>query len=242
MAKIPQGLINLLEQIEEKNVAVVCQKLHITDTVEYKLYASKAAQKNCEKEYLIKVFSGGSDLQKIYKTIEPYLFIGGCAPGIGIAFNIVDACFCAALGNYLGAFVAIISCFPIPGFKVIGKGIEKLFVEILRKVNPRHLSSLIKMLGERLSMLHFHTTESYIIIREQIEKLFPWIHNNPFVEPVFQELSRIVQHFPKMSEKVSTTVCKTGEELSKKYSIQPKPLLSTTQRANYGIGGKTLKP
>lgn len=214
MAHIPSGLINLLEQIEEKNIASVCQKLHITDTVGYKSYSMKVAKRNCEKEYLLKVFKSGGDLQRLYNSIENYLFIGGCVPGVGVAFNIIDACFCAALGNWLGAFVAIISCFPIPGFKVVGKGIEKgmslVLKELVGKISLFTATDGLKMLEKQMTKIGLYGIKkqgSYTInfinlkpIEEQFEQMFLEWHN-PFAENVVREIFKFAFSIQKRATK-----------------------------------------
>lgn len=245
MAKIPSFFLNALKDVPESTLEKVFRALKITEKDVFKKHvASSVASRTIYKDFVFSLF--GCDkaiVASLYASLEGLLFIGGCAPGVGIAFNLVDACFCFILGNWLGCFVAIISCFPIPGFKIAGKGLEKFFVAVLRKIQPKQLLSLTKSLGNRLSRIGFHTDKSYMIIREQIEKIIPEIHN-PFVETIFRELSNIIQHFPQASKKVTNTVCKSGEDLTKKYSVQPKPLLSVTQRqvTNYQVGkfGTTL--
>lgn len=229
MPKVPQVLIQLIEETEERYIAVVFQKLHLSDTIAYKSYTKRYAKKNCEKEYLVKIFTSGGDLQNLYKTIEPYLFFGGCAPGVGIAFNLIDACFCWALGNWLGSLVAIISCFPIPGFKVAGKGLEKILLTLLKRISPSKLMVFLRGLGSRLSNIRFHSSKSYIIIREQIESIIPYL-DDPFAEPSIREFAKIIRRFPVRQKEITKAVSKSGKELMQEYTLQPK-LLEVTSKS-----------
>jgi hypothetical protein len=239
MPKVPQVLIQLIEETEEKYIAAVFQKLHLSDTIAYKSYTKKYAKKNFEKEYLVKIFTSGGDVQNLYKTIEPYLLIGGCSPGVGIAFNLIDACFCWALGNWLGCLVAIISCFPIPGFKVVGKGLEKLLVVLLKRITPSKIMGLLRRLGSRLSNIGFLSDKSYIIIREQIEAIMPYL-NNPFAESFIKEFAKVVKRFPVRQNGISKVVSKSGEELMQEYTLQPK-LLEITSKSKI-LSGSSQQP
>lgn len=229
MPKVPHVLIQLIEETEEKYIAAVFQKLHLSETIAYKSYTKRYAKKNCEKEYLVRIFASGGDLQNLYKTIEPYLLGGGCIPGVGIAFNLIDACFCWALGNWLGCLVAIISCFPIPGFKVAGKGLEKLLVVLLKRISPSKIMGFIGRLGSRLSNIGFHSDKSYIIIREQIEAIMPYLHD-PFAESFIREFAKIIKRFPVRQNGISKAVSKSGEELMRERTLQLK-LLEVTSKS-----------
>lgn len=239
MAKVPTFIINAVKDVPEHAFERVLKALKITEKDVFKKHAaSRTASKTLYSDFVLSLFNcDRAVVAALYASIEGALFIGGCAPGVGIAFNIIDACFCFILGNWLGVFVAVISCFPIPGFKIAGKGLEKFIVAVLRKISPNQLFSFVKKLGTRLSQIGIHTNKSYMIIREQIEKLIPELHN-PFIEAIFKELSKIIKRFPRASEQVSASVCKTGEELSKKYGIHASPLLTITQRqiTNHQVG------
>ena len=154
MPKVPASILNILKGIPEHQLHTVCSKLKITETMEYRSFVAKNAhvQNPCTTFLETQLTSGNTTtLSKIYHSIEGFLFIGGCAPGIGIAFNLIDACFCFALGNFFGCFVAIISCFPIPGFKVAGKGLEKILVGLLKHISPTKLiNSFNKELNKRI--------------------------------------------------------------------------------------------
>ena len=232
MPSIPSGLIHLLEQVEEKNISSVCSKVCLTETAAYKSYSAKVAKKNCEKEFLINTFAKGGDIQGIYKAIEPFLFIGGCAPGVGIAFNIIDACFCAALGNWVGAAVAIVSCFPIPGFKVLGKGLEKSMSTVLKEIAGklpaasfldgmgllRRQLTRIGLLGIEKQGLHTIKPVDYSVIQEQLERMFEgW--NSPFAEKMLKDLFKVLFN---AEEKGIKFVSSNIEDLSMKYGITPR--------------------
>lgn len=223
MAKVPTFLFNALNDIPEVALEKVFKSLKVTEKDVFKKHlAAHATSKTIYKDFVLSLF--GCDravVASLYATVEGVLFVGGCAPGIGIAFNLIDACFCFILGNWLGCFVAIISCFPIPGFKIAGKGLEKFFVAILHKISPQQLLSLTKKIGIRLSRIGFHADKSYMMIREQIEKMIPEIHN-PFVETIIRELSNIIKKYPVATSKMSNSVCKTGKELTDIYTIQSK--------------------
>lgn len=231
MSNLPSGFIRLLEQIEEKNIVAVCQRLRLTETAVYKSYSTKVAKKNCEKEFLLYTFTGGGDVQALYKAIEPFLFIGGCAPGIGIAFNIIDACFCAALGNWVGAVIAIVSCFPIPGFKVVGKGLEKgmsaLLKEIACNISPNSVLNAMSLLRKQLTKigllgiekqgLHTIKPVDYSLIQKQLENMFSeW--KNPYAEKMIKDLFKV---FFKAEEKGSKAINLKFGDLTKKYDITP---------------------
>ena len=225
MAKVPVFFMNVIRDVPDSAFEKVLKSLKITEKDVFKKHvASHVAKNTIYKDFVLSLF--GCDkaiVASLYASIEAVLFVGGCAPGVGIAFNIIDACFCFILGNWFGCLVAIISCFPIPGFKIAGKGLEKFFVTVLRKVSPQQLIHLTKKLGVRLSRIGFHSNNSYIVIREQIEKLIPEIHN-PFVETIIRELSNIIKKYPVAFKKVSDSVCKTGKTLSENYSLQTKQL------------------
>jgi len=234
MPKVPSSVLRLLTDLPENQIASVCKSLRITETAEYKKYvASQYRSSSPCKDFLVAQLGGGnkSTLQAIYSSIEGFLFVGGCAPGIGIAFNLIDACFCFALGNFFGCFVAIVSCFPIPGFKVAGKGLEKILVGLLKHITPTKLMGFIKALQKRLmnyfgegflfnSGLH---QKSLALIRKQLENLIPCI-DNPFAAEIIKTLSELLKHFPSSTKAVSDKVCKSGKDLISDYSVHPKEI------------------
>jgi len=233
MAQVPSFLLNMIRDVPESAFERVMVSLKITERKEFKEYASKRiASKTLYGDFVLTLFSyDRAAVATLYKSIEGVLFVGGCVPGVGIAFNLVDACFCFILGNWLGCFVAILSCFPIPGFKLAGKGAEKFIMVLLKRISPLHLQSLIKKLGLRLSKTGYHTTESYIAIRKRIESLLPGLHN-PFVECIIRELSKIIQRFPVSSNGISKSVSQSGGDLIQRHSIQPK-LLEMTRKSSH---------
>lgn len=235
MAGLSSGTLKILSKLimdlPEKNVAFVCNALKLTESVTFKKHAaSHFAKDKLYRDYLISLFSTPSgELTKIYHSIEGVLFVGGCAPGVGIAFNLIDFGFCVALGNYIGAFVALISCFPIPGFKLVGKGIDKMIMTLLKKIKPSELFKFVKILGTRLEKIGFHSTRSYALIRQNLEMLVIGLHNNPFAEEIVKTLGKILDRFPVIEQKVSKTISKSGNELLSNYSVKPRSI------SNYSI-------
>lgn len=153
MPKIPDVLLQKLMDMPDNFVDEACKKMGITDTLEFQLYMDAPFVINkSSKNYLRKVLSSSdtAKIQAIYSEIELGLMLGGCVPYIGIIVNIVDACFCFALGNMFGCFIAIISCFPIPGFKVIGKGLDVIITDLLKKISPTEIAQISKELTKRL--------------------------------------------------------------------------------------------
>ena len=233
MAGVSSGMLKVMSQmimgLPEKNVASVCKTLKLTESATFRRYASSHYTKETlYREYLISIFSGPTgELSRIYHSIEGVLFVGGCAPGIGIAFNLIDFCFCLVLANYIGAFVALISCFPIPGFKLVGKGVDKLIMELLGNIKPANLFKFVKILGIRLEKIGFHSTQSYALIRQNLENLVTGLHN-PFAEEIVKTLEKILDRFPTTAKKISNTVNKSGEELLNNYSVRPRTLSNYT--------------
>ena len=209
MPKVPASILNILKGIPEHQLHTVCSKLKITETMEYRSFVAKNAhvQNPCTTFLETQLTSGNTTtLSKIYHSIEGFLFIGGCAPGIGIAFNLIDACFCFALGNFFGCFVAIISCFPIPGFKVAGKGLEKILVGLLKHIAPTKLiNSFNKELNKRIvSYLgkNIDSADKYLaIIREQLEEMIVGL-NNPFATEIIRALSEVIKKMPRKVSKI----------------------------------------
>lgn len=211
----------MIMDLPERNVASVCRSLKLTESAAFKKYAaSQCTKETLHREFMISLFSGsGGELARIYHSIEGVLFVGGCAPGVGIAFNLIDFCFCLALANYIGAFVALISCFPIPGFKLVGKGLDKLIMKLLRAIKPADLFKFVKALGTRLQKIGFHSTESYALIRRNLENMVEGL-NNPFAEEIVRTLGNILNRFPVTTKNISKAVSKTSKDLLDVYSIK----------------------
>ena len=229
MAKIPAGVVNFLKQLPEKDIAKVCNSLKIAENKTFKDVLSKqGCSKSPYTDSLVVIFSNPSHgiIADIYKSIEGLLFVGGCAPGVGIAFNIVDACFCIVLNNWIGAFISIISCFPIPGFKMAGKGIEKLIMSLLVKISPADMQRIFKLLEKQLSKIGFHSTDCYIKIGNKLEEVVIGL-NNPFATETIKLLSSAVK-----KKKKNNVVLKNGVSSIDKYTIQPKGnLLTLTEKS-----------
>ena len=209
MPKVPASILNILKGVSEHQLYTVCNKLRITETIEYKSFVAQNTyiQNPCTTFLEVQLTSGNlSTFSKIYHSIEGFLFIGGCAPGIGIAFNLIDACFCFALGNFFGCFVAIISCFPIPGFKVAGKGIEKILVGLLKHISPTKLLNCFnKELNKRIVNYigrNIDSADKYLaIIREKLEEMIVGL-NNPFATEIIRALSEVIKKMPKKVSKI----------------------------------------
>ena len=235
MPKVPPSILKMLMDLPEQQIDIVCRNLKITETTEFKRYLSNniSPNKSC-KDFLIKELSSSNTttIQAIYSKIEGFLFVGGCAPGIGIAFNIVDACFCFALGNMVGGFGAIISCFPIPGFKVAGKGLEKILVALLRNISPTTLSKFSKELIKKLKNFYGPGIENSGMInkalqtiRMQLEEVIIGLRN-PFAEEIIRFFARIVDTLPpKFSNNIQKGVSQSYSLLNKQVK-----LLNITER------------
>lgn len=237
MPKVPPVILKMLIDLPEQQIDVLCRNLKITETTEFKKYLSStiSSNKSC-KDFLIKELSSSNTtaLQAIYSKIEGFLFIGGCAPGIGIAVNIVDACFCYALGNMFGCLVSIVSCFPIPGFKVAGKGLEKILVGLLRNISPFDLTKFYKELIKKLNNYIGTGHETYggmmvhalTIIRTRLEELVIGLRN-PFADEIIKLFAEIVDKLP---SNLSSDIQKG---ISQSYSMASKQvkLLKLTERS-----------
>lgn len=201
MPKVPPCILVLLIDLPEQQIDIVCRNLKITETIGFKKYLTNNAtpNKSC-KDFLIKELSSSNTttIQAIYNKIEGFLFIGGCAPGFGIAFNIIDACFCFALGNMFGCFVAIISCFPIPGFKVAGKGIEKFLIYLFDLIPISELTKFTKELPKRIGNYCGHNNGDYVKALEVIYIKLNEIMalKNPFVsDEKIKAFTKIINRF-----------------------------------------------
>ena len=213
MQTVPASILNILKEVPERRLYTVCEKLKITETDEYKTFVktNSPSKSPCKTFLEVQLTSGNKiTLSNIYHSIEGFLFLGGCAPGIGIAFNLIDACFCYALGNYFGCFVAIISCFPIPGFKVAEKGLEKLLARLLKKISPdvifkRFYKELHKHLinylgtGEHIGITY---AKSLGIIREKLEEMIVGLYN-PFATEIICALGKTIKRLPQITPKSS---------------------------------------
>lgn len=225
MAGVSGSMLRIMSKmmmdVPERNVAAVCRSLKLTESTAFKKYAaSHYAKETLHRDFLLSLFSGSrGELARIYHSIEGVLFVGGCAPGVGIAFNLIDFCFCLALANYLGAFVALVSCFPIPGFKMVGKGLDKVVMELLKAIKPADLFKFVKALGVRLQKIGFHSTESYALIRRNLENMVEGL-GNPFAEEVVRTLGKILNHFPVTTRSISKAVSKTGKDLLDVHSVK----------------------
>ena len=233
MAQIPTFLLSVVRDVPDKKFEAVLVKLGVTEKDVFKKYAcGRVVSDTFYGDFVLSLFScERATVAALYKSIEGVLFFFFFAPGLGIAFNLVDACFCFILGNWLGCFVAIVSCFPIPGFKLAGKGAEKFILVLINRISPTQLSSFVKKLGERLSKIDFHSGDSYIAIRKQIESLITELHN-PFAEGIINELSKIIKRFPTSHDVVSNSVNKSGKELFQSHSVQSK-LLEITLKSSH---------
>lgn len=236
MPKVHPVILKMLIDLPEQQIDVLCRNLKITETTEFKKYLSNtiSSHKSC-KDFLIKELSSSNTtaLQAIYSKIEGLLFIGGCAPGIGIAVNIVDACFCFALGNMFGCLVSIVSCFPIPGFKVAGKGLEKILVGLLRNISPLDLTKFYKELVRKLNNYYGTGPATYgmmvdalKIIRTRLEELVIGLRN-PFSDEIIRLFAKIVDKLP---SNLSSNIQKG---ISQSYSMASKQvkLLKLTERS-----------
>lgn len=202
--KVPSCLMQLVEDVPERCFAEAFRILKINEMSVFKKYCAKTCSKDICKNFILSMF--GADIttvQLIYAKIEKILFVGGCAPGVGIAFNLIDACFCFILGNWLGLIVAILSCFPIPGFKVVGKGLEKFLTIAIKKIPIGKISSdFIKLIGKRVYLLrNFVVKDPYRVIADRVRDVVKEV-NNPFAQEIIKELNKAIRHFgPRLEPK-----------------------------------------
>ncbi len=200
---VPVVLRRLLADVPEKFLAEVFRILKINETQVFKKFCLRQGGRTLYKDFIQSLFKADrAVVEALYRRIEGTLFVFGCTPGLGIAFNIVDACFCAVLGNWLGVFVAILSCFPIPGFKAAGKGVEKLLSECLKKIPlNRLIDTFTKALGKRLELISSVINKNpYVCIRDAVKKCLPEV-NNPFADEIVRQLNKIINTFgPRLEE------------------------------------------
>lgn len=236
MAKVPEGIVKMLMQLPENDAAKVCRALKLTDT---KLFKESVARNGYSrtpcKDFFVGLFRSAdkATLQGVYSSIEGVLFVGGCAPGVGIVFNLVDAGFCIALNNWMGAFIAIISCFPIPGFKVAGKGLGKLLTALLARISPADMARVFKRLGGRLSKLGYLAGDCYAKVGSKLEELLPDVYN-PFAGETVRLLARAVKQMYR-----NGAAAKVPTQAPGKYGIAEKGrLLELTKKeiSGYSVG------
>lgn len=231
MPKVPDFLLQKLMEMPDAYIDEACRKLGIADTLQYHIYMdSPLALNRSSKNFLIKVFSTADTvaLQAIYNKIELGLLLGGCVPYVGIIVNIIDACFCFALGNILGCAVAIISCFPIPGFKVVCKGIDNVLIDILNKIS---LDEIVKISRETMKRVQknygagwFNNVdfkEALKIIRDEMDEIRKVIPN-PF-STESDNILKFIETFPSRG---------IQKDIATSYEISYKQinLLSLTER------------
>jgi len=207
--------MQMLGDVPEHYLAEVFRILKINETEVFKKYCLRHSGRLLYKDFILSMF--GADrmvVEALYRRIEGVLFVGGCAPGLGIAFNLVDACFCFLLQNWLGLVVAILSCFPIPGFKAAGKGLEKFLTAMIKKIPVDKLvNSFTKVLGKRITLLrNFVDNNPYVTIQKAVREYVSEL-NNPFTQEVVTQLSKIITMFgPRLEEKtISNSVRMTAQ-------------------------------
>lgn len=206
---IPVVLRQLLSDVPEKYLAEVFRILKINETQVFKKFCLRQGGRDVYKGFILSLFNADrAVVEALYRRIEGVLFVMGCAPGLGIAFNVVDACFCAVLGNWFGLFVAILSCFPIPGFKAAGKGLERLLSECLKKIPlNRLIDTFTKAIGKRLELLSNVVSKNpYVSIRDTVKKCLSEI-NNPFADETVRQLNKIINTFGPRLEEHSISGC-----------------------------------
>lgn len=241
--QIPPFISHAIYEVDERHLEFVLKKTRITEDSTFKKFAiNKQCSNTLYRDFTLSLFDcNKATIETLYRKLEGILFLGGCAPGVGIAFNLIDAVFCCILNNWLGCFVAIISCFPIPGFKVAGKGLEKFIVSLVKRIPVDKLFSFVKLLGKRLSSIGFHSAKSYIIIRQQLEDLIKGLHN-PFCNGVIHQLSKIISCFPVSSKKVSSSISNVSKELTQNKLVNVKLLNMTIQSRREIINKYDIKP
>lgn len=227
--------LDFIRKLPEKDIAVVCNRLKLAENKAFKDILSKHAGSHSPyTDSCVEMFSRPNDgvLSSIYYSVENVLFVGGCAPGVGIAFNIVDACFCIVLNNWIGAFVSIISCFPIPGFKLAGKGLEKFVMSVLVNISPVDMQRFFKLLGNRLMKIGFHSNDCYIKIGNRLEEVVIGL-NNPFAAETIKLVASAVRKMCKNNRysPVEKYAIQT-KGITQGGAVQPNSrLLTLTQRA-----------
>lgn len=196
--------MQMIGEIPEHYLSEAFRILKINQTTVFKNFCSSCTRKNVCREFLFTMFGADrATIAFLYSKIEMALIVGGCAPGLGIAFNLIDASFCFMLQNWLGFVIAILSCFPIPGFKAAGKGLEKLLTQAIKRIPIGQLSSnFTRLLGKRMDLLkNFVNKKPYVTIQKAVSEYITDI-NNPFSEEVFRQLQKIIKTYgPRLEEK-----------------------------------------
>ena len=237
MPRVPDILLQKLMSMPENFVDEACKKLGITDTLQFHIYMDNPLAINkSSKHFLIKVLSSADTqiIEAIYKKIELGLLISGCVPYLGIVVNIVDACFCFALGNMFGCFIAIIACFPIPGFKAVGKGLDVVVSDLLRKISPSEIVLISKELIKKLQRFyrancnHEDVKKGLMLIVQELQEISRGLRNPFIIE--YSNLSRIIDNLSNFSNKLPNTI---SNNISHTYSVLGKQvhLLSLTERS-----------
>lgn len=123
---IPTVLIDALHAVPVKYMDDLCLKCKISVGTE-----------RLTGKGLIRILQEGdvSKLRVVYTKIAPVLMVGGMAPGVGLAFNLVDAICCFCLGLWIDFVVDIvaISLFEVPGVSGL-KGVSKGMLGLCKSV------------------------------------------------------------------------------------------------------------
>lgn len=212
---INHALTQLLNDVPDIYIEKVIYLAKINETPFFKNYCLKQGNRIIYRDFILSLFNADrAVIQALYNKIEYVLTVAGCAPGVGIAFNVIDAVFCFLLSNWLGVVVAIISCFPFPGFKVAGKGLEKFLSAAIKKIPiDKIVSSFTRVLGIRIEMMRTFVNQTpYVTIQNSLRTLVADL-NNPFAEEVMLQLSNVIRKFgPRLEEKTISSYVKMTPE------------------------------
>ena len=209
MPKVPDVLLQKFMGMPENFVDEACRKMGITDTLQFHIYMDNPFTVNkSSKHFLMKILSSADTrvIEAIYKKIELGLLLGGCVPYLGIVVNIVDACFCYALGNMFGCFVAIVSCIPIPGFKAVGKGLDVVVSDLLRTISPSEVARISNELIKKLQRFyganynHEGVKKGLILIVQELQEVSKGLRNPFIIE--YSNLSKIIENLSKFPNKL----------------------------------------
>lgn len=212
---VPHVFTQLLNDVPEHCIEKVICLTKINETAFFKNYCLKQGNRVIYRDFILSLFNADrAVIQSLYNRIECILIVGGCTPALGIAFNVIDGIFCFLLGNWLGLVVAILSCFPIPGFKVAGKGLEKFLTTAIKRIPiDKIISSFTRQLGIRIELFRTLVNATpYVTIQKTLRELITEL-NNPFAEEVMVQLSNVIRKFgPRLEEKtISETVKMTSQ-------------------------------
>lgn len=208
--------MQMISDVPEHYLAEAFRIIKINESEVFKKYCLKHSSKTVCRDFILYLF--GADravVEALYRRIEGVLFVFGCAPSLGIAFNLIDACFCFMLQNWLGMVVAILSCFPIPGFKAAGKGLEKFLTIVIKKITPSELSNrFLRLILKRMELLkNIVNNNPYETIQKMVKKYVPEL-NNPFAEEVMMKLGNTIKLFgPRLEEKTISNSVKLTREV-----------------------------